>query len=178
MSALPTRPIDPPGADVEPQGAASLLPPDGRQSATALRIRRGVGRLLRGLGFAPVPELVLGSGRRADLVGLGARGEIWIVEIKSSPEDWRADRKWPDYRLHCDRLFFATLPEVAAVTAFPADAGLVLTDGLSAEVVRMAPEHRLAGATRKAVTLRIATVAARRLHDLLDPGAAAVELGL
>jgi hypothetical protein len=65
-----------------------------RQSETALVIARGTGRLLRSLGFACLSELPLPSGRRADLVAVNARGEIWIVEIKSSAEDLRADRKW------------------------------------------------------------------------------------
>ena len=84
-----------------------ILPADGRQSETACAIARGTARLLRSLGFSCVSELPLPSGRRADLVALNERGEIWIVEIKSSVEDLRADQKWPDYRLHCDRLFFA-----------------------------------------------------------------------
>ncbi len=83
-------------------------PADGRQSDTALAIARGTGRLLLSLGFSCVAELPLASGRRADLVGLDAGGEIWIVEIKSSVADFRADQKWQDYRMHCDRLFFAT----------------------------------------------------------------------
>ncbi|MFM9861591.1 MmcB family DNA repair protein [Pseudoxanthobacter sp. M-2] len=159
--------------------AAALLtdPPftDGRQSATALAIRRGARRLLRLHGFQALTEMALPSGRRADLAALGPSGEIWIVEIKSSLADWRADAKWPDYRFHCDRLFFATLPEVAAVAPFPEDAGLILTDGHVAEMVRMAPEHRLAGATRRWLTLRFAHGCARRLHDLEDPLAATLD---
>ncbi|MCC2113349.1 MAG: MmcB family DNA repair protein, partial [Hyphomicrobiales bacterium] len=70
---------------------ADLLPlEDGRQSAAALEIRRGVGRLLRLRAFSVLPELTLASGRRADLVALGQKGEIWIVEIKSSLADLRA----------------------------------------------------------------------------------------
>ena len=77
----------------------SLVPAaDGRQSETALAIARGTARLLRALGFACISELPLPSGRRADLVALNERGEIWIVEIKSSVEDLRADQKWQDYR--------------------------------------------------------------------------------
>src|SRR5450432_4822169 len=87
-------------------------PPDGRQSETALAVARGTARLLRSLGFSCIGELSLPSGRRADLVALGAAGEIWIVEIKSSVADFRADQKWTDYRLHCDRLFFATAAHV------------------------------------------------------------------
>jgi len=142
---------------------------DGRQSDTARAIQRGVGRLLVGLGFSVVYELPLASGRRADVAALSAAGEIWIVEIKSSVEDLRADRKWPDYRLHADRLFFATHAGVPA-EIFPADAGLIVADGFGAAVLREAPEHRLPPATRKATTLRFAHAAARRVHALMDPG--------
>ena len=91
-----------------PARQVSLVPPpDRRQSETALAIARGTARLLRSLGFSCISELPLPSGRRADLVALNERGEIWIVEIKSSVEDLRADQKWEDYRAHCDRLFFA-----------------------------------------------------------------------
>lgn len=141
---------------------------DGRQSEAATRVWRGAARMLRQAGFSCLGELTLASGRRADLVCLSSRGEIWIVEVKSSVADVRADGKWPDYRLHCDRLFFATHPQVPT-EIFPAEAGLILSDGYFAEILRDAPEHRLAAATRKAVTLRFAQTAANRLHALQDP---------
>lgn len=143
-------------------------PVDGRQSATALAIRRGTGRLLARHGLAMVTELTLASGRRADVVALSPRGEIWIVEIKSSLEDLRADGKWPDYKPFCDRLFFATHPAVPQA-AFPAAEGLIVSDGYDAEIVRPAAPGRLAAARRKAMTLRFAETAARRLHALEDP---------
>ena len=150
---------------------ASIAPPvDGRQSPYAAAVQRGVGRLLRAQGFAILTELPLATGRRADVVGLGARGEIWIVEIKSSTEDFRVDQKWPEYRLTCDRLFFATHAEVP-LDIFPPDAGLILADAYGAELMREAPEHRLAGATRRAMLLRFAQAAAHRLHGLMDPEA-------
>src|SRR5712672_4240756 len=102
---------------------AAALPIDGRQSPTSLAVARGTTRLLHSLGFSVVSELPLASGRRADLVALGADGEVWIVEIKSSIADFRADQKWIDYRLHCDRLFFATTLDVPC-EIFPQDAGL------------------------------------------------------
>ncbi len=145
------------------------LPADGRQSENALRIQRGAGRLLRRYDFACVPEFTLASGRRADLIAIGRKGEIWIVEIKSSLEDFRADGKWPEYRAYCDRLFFATRPGVP-LEIFPEDTGLILSDGYSADFLREAPEHKLAGATRKSLMLRLARAAAGRLHDLADPG--------
>jgi hypothetical protein len=150
---------------------SNLVPPaDGRQSPHALSVARGVGRLMRARGFAMVAELPLATGRRADIVALGPGGEMWIVEIKSSVEDLRVDQKWPDYRLSCDRLFFATHAGVP-IDIFPEDAGLILADAYGAELVREAPEHRLAGATRKAMMIRFAQAAAHRLHGLIDPAA-------
>lgn len=150
-----------------------VLPVDGRQSPHASAVQRGVGRLLRARGFAIVAELPLATGRRADVVALGPGGDIWIVEIKSSVEDFRVDGKWPDYRLSCDRLFFATHGGVP-LDIFPEDAGLMLADSYGAELMRDAPEHRLAAATRKAMLVRFAQAAAHRLHGLVDPEAAAV----
>ena len=133
-----------------------------------LVVTRGVKRHLVQLGFAVVEELPLASGRRADVVGLSPSGDIWIVEVKSSVEDFRVDQKWPFYRLHSDRLFFATSPRVP-LDIFPADCGLILADAHGGEILREAPEHRLAAATRKAMTLRFARAAAVRLHLLMDP---------
>ena len=135
---------------------------DGRQSERALVIRRGVQRLLQQMGAVALPELPLASGRRADLVALMPKGDIWIIEIKSSIEDFRVDRKWPDYRLHSDRLFFASHPDVPTVI-FPEECGFILSDGYGAEILRDAPEHRLAPATRKAMMFRLARVGAMRL---------------
>jgi hypothetical protein len=147
---------------------AASLPVDRRQSPTALAIARGTARFLRALGYSVVSELPLPSGRRADLVALGGDGEILIVEIKSSVADLRADQKWMDYRLHCDRLFFATIVDVPR-EIFPADAGLIVADAFGASIVGEAPEHRLAAATRKTVMLRFAHAAALRLQALADP---------
>jgi hypothetical protein len=142
---------------------ARVAPPvDGRQSEHAAAVQRGVGRLLRARGYAIVTELPLMTGRRADVVGLGPDGEIWIVEIKSSIEDFRVDRKWPEYRLFADRFFFATHPEVPA-EIFPRECGFILSDGYGAEILRDAPEHRMLPATRKALMLRIARAGAARL---------------
>lgn len=144
------------------------MPSDGRQSQTALTIARGTMRLLLSHGFTCVSELPLPSGRRADLVGIGRSGEIWIVEIKSSIADFRADRKWMDYRMHCDRLFFATTVDVPC-EIFPKDTGLIVADGFGGEFVCDAPEHRLPAPVRKTMTLRIAQCAALRLQSLIDP---------
>ncbi len=147
---------------------ASELPADGRQSETALAVARGTARLLHAHGYSVVSELPLASGRRADLVALDAGGAIWIVEIKSSVADFRADQKWMDYRAHCDRLFFATALDVPQ-EIFPLDAGLIVADAFAASFVREAPEHRLSAASRKAMMLAFARAAARRLQALADP---------
>src|SRR6059058_595699 len=146
----------------------AALPVDGRQSAAALAIARGTTRLLHSLGFSVVSELPLASGRRADLVALGGSGEVWIVEIKSSVADFRADQKWMDYRLHCDRLFFATTLDVPC-EIFPPEVGLIVADAFGASIVCEAPEHRLHAATRKSMTLAFARAAALRLAALADP---------
>ena len=135
---------------------------DGRQSERAMVVRRGVQRLMRDLGAHVLPELSLATGRRADLVALTRQGDIWIIEIKSSIEDFRVDRKWPEYRLHSDRFFFATHPDVPAAV-FPEECGFILSDGYGAEILREAPEHRLPAATRKALMLRMARAGAARL---------------
>jgi len=144
------------------------VPVDGRQSETALAVARGTARLLHALGRCVVSELGLPSGRRADLVALDTGGEIWIVEIKSSVADFRADQKWQDYRLHCDRLFFATCMDVPS-EIFPPDAGLIVADAFGAQMISEAPEHRLPAATRKSMMLLFARAAALRLQSLADP---------
>jgi hypothetical protein len=144
------------------------LKPDGRQSDTAQMIQRGVSRLLRASGFAVLPEFTLASGRRADLIGLNGSGQIWIVEIKSSLEDYRCDVKWPDYRDYCDRLFFA-IPTTLAPEIIPAEVGLVIADNWGADIIREPEPQSLHASRRKAVTLAFARAAALRLHGLYDP---------
>ena len=143
-------------------------PQDGPQSPAALDIRRGVARLLHAHHMATVAEVTLGNGRRADLVAVTSGGEIWIVEIKSCIDDFRADHKWPEYRAFCDRLYFAVGPAFPRDT-LPEDAGLIVADRYGGEVVRGAPEHRLAGARRKALTLKLVHTAAIRLQEVTDP---------
>lgn len=146
------------------------LPPDGRQSPRALAVQRGVCRLIIRLGYAPLTEVTLASGRRADVMALGPKGDLLIAEIKTSLADLRADAKWPDYRDFCDRLFFA-VPAEFPREHLPPDAGLMVADGFGAEILREAPEERLAAARRKAATVRFARAGALRLAWLADPEA-------
>ncbi len=149
---------------------AFVMPLDGRQSDTARAIQRGALRYLGARGLVGVPEFCLASGRRADIAAIDAKGEVWVIEIKSSVIDFRTDRKWTDYRVHCDRLFFAVSPDFP-VEILPEDAGVLVADQFGAGLIREAPRHAMPGATRRAVTLRLARTAAGRLMGLMDPEA-------
>jgi hypothetical protein len=150
------------GADPIPIPPPSLSP--------GQRLARGVCRHLAAIGHAAVEELVLATGLRVDVMALGPRGEIWVVECKSGRADFRADRKWQGYLPFCDRFFWAVDADFP-VALLPEDTGLILADGYDAEILRMAPEAPLPAARRKAVTQRFARHAAARLLALRDPGA-------
>jgi hypothetical protein len=148
-----------------------VFPADGRQSETALMIARGVRRLLRARGFSSLTELELIDGRRADIAAINGEGEVMIVEIKSSPADFRTDRKWRDYIACCDRLYFAISDRTPA-ELMPIEAGLIVADPYGAEILREAELQRMAPPSRRALLLRFAQAAADRLHRLADPGGA------
>lgn len=151
---------------------SASLQPDGRQSPVAAGVQRGVRRLFAQLGHVTLPEFSLANGRRADLIALAPDGHVTIVEIKSSVADFRADRKWTDYEEFCDRFFFA-VPETVPFDILPEDRGLIVADSFGAAILRASAHHPLAGARRKAVTLRFAQSAASLLHALADPDAIA-----
>ena len=145
---------------------------DLRQSPTALRVQRGVMRFLRAAhDFCCYAEVSLSNGRRADVVAVGPKGEIWIVEIKSSLEDFRVDTKWPEYRAYCDRLLFAVAPAFP-MGVLPVDTGLIVADRFGGEMIRGAPQHALPAARRKALLIAIARHACLRLQTALDPESA------
>lgn len=133
-------------------------------------LARGVCRHLLHHGFATVEELVPAPGLRVDVMALGPKGEVWIVECKSGRADFTSDRKWQGYLEWADRFFWAVDADFP-VDLLPPETGLILADGYGAEMVRDAPEHRLAGATRRSMLLRYARTAALRLHALADPAA-------
>ncbi len=145
--------------------AAPIVAP----ASSAARLARGVTRALHDLGQASLIEFTLRSGRRVDVIGLDPAGRLTIVEIKSSLEDFRADRKWRDYLDYCDRFFFA-VPEDFPQEVLPEDCGLMIADGYGAIVLREAPLLPLAPARRRALILRFAQTAAQRLSHVEDPG--------
>lgn len=132
-------------------------------------LARGVGRLLQGHGFVSVEEFVPVTGLRVDVMGLGPKSEIWVVECKSSRVDFTSDAKWQGYLDWCDRYFWA-VDEAFPTDLLPEGTGLMIADAYDGEILRMAPEQRLAPARRKVLLHKFATHAARRLQALRDPG--------
>ena len=128
---------------------------------TTLSVTRGAARLLMDMGYAPLLEVCLPNGRRADVMAVGRKGDIVICEVKSGIEDYRVDRKWPEYAPFCDAFFFAVAPEFPQ-DVLPEEPGLIVADAFGGAVVRDAPVAALAAARRKALTLAFARLGALR----------------
>ncbi|WP_332773167.1 DNA repair putative endonuclease MmcB [Phenylobacterium sp.] len=124
-------------------------------------VTRGAARLLADLGYAPLSEVTLPNGRRADLMALSPKGHIVIVEVKSGLEDYRVDRKWHEYMPYCDSFAFAVAPEFPR-EILPEEPGLIVCDAFGGAVLREAPTAPLAGARRKALTIAFGRLAAMR----------------
>lgn len=131
-------------------------------------LARGVCRHLLGHDFATVVELVPAPGLRVDVMALGPKGEIWIVECKSSRVDFTSDRKWQGYLEWCDRFFWAVDADFPA-DLLPLETGLIIADSYDAEILRMPAESKLAPARRKVMMHKFARHAALRLQALRDP---------
>ena len=134
-------------------------------------LARGVCRHLLTYDFVSVEELVPTSGRRVDVMALGPKGEVWIIECKSSRADFQSDHKWQDYLKWSDRYFWA-VDEYFPTEILPADTGLIIADAYDAAIIRMGPEIKIAPARRKTVIQKFARHAARRAHSCRDPGVA------
>jgi hypothetical protein len=132
------------------------------------RLARGVCRHLAAQGFACLEEFTPERGLRVDVMALGPKGELWVVECKSSRADYTGDRKWQGYLDWCDRYFWA-VSEDFPTELLPEGTGLILADAWDADLVRLGDEVRLAGARRKALTMKFARAAALRLQGLRDP---------
>lgn len=148
--------------------ALESRPSSHRPDVTAT-LTRGVSRLFRDLGLAPMAEFRLPNGRRADMAGLCPKGRIVIAEIKSCEADFAADEKWEDYLPFCDEFFFAVAAEFPRAL-LPDTEGLIVADGFGGAVVREAQVRAMAAARRKAITLRFARQAAARTAFMLEEG--------
>ena len=135
-------------------------------------LARGVARALLGFDFVSLAEFVPAPGLRVDLICLGPKAEVWIVECKSSRADFVTDNKWQGYLGWCDRFFWAVDTDFPT-ELLPAETGIILADGYGGEIVRMAAETPLAAARRKALLRGFGRAAALRLQALNDPGVSA-----
>ncbi|SCZ64264.1 hypothetical protein SAMN04488118_105214 [Epibacterium ulvae] len=130
-------------------------------------LARGVSRCLFSLGFATLKEFTPTRGLRVDVMALGPKGQLWVIECKSCRADFTGDQKWQGYLEWCDRFFWAVDLDFPT-EILPADTGLLLADAYGGEIVTMAPEAKLAPARRKKLTQKFATDAALRLARLED----------
>jgi hypothetical protein len=151
---------------------AAFAPAAAERAAQA--VARGICRLFARNDVWCIAEMPLRSGRRADLMGIDAKGRIVIVEIKVSRADLIGDGKWPDYLAHCDRFYWGLPPHLDRACldgeAFaPERCGVIVADGYDAEIVRPAPALAMATARRKAEIERLARAALRRQLVGLDP---------
>jgi hypothetical protein len=119
-------------------------------------------------GWAPVREMPLPNGRRADILALLPDGRFAVVEVKSGARDFLSDQKWPEYREFCDLLYFAVDLDFPQ-ELLPDDVGLLVVEGREAALLREAPAHPLAPARRRSLLHRYAVTAAGRLAALQDP---------
>ena len=137
---------------------------------TGQLLARGMARHLAGLGFVSLEEFPPIKGLRVDLLALGRKSEIWIIECKSSREDFMSDEKWRNYLPWCDQYFWA-VPTDFPVDILPEQTGVFWADGYDAELMRDAPISTLSPARRKSIIHRFARRAALRLAVLRDPAA-------
>jgi hypothetical protein len=146
------------------------MPPVARQARpdVTLAVCRGACRLLRQAGRSALLEVPLPDGRRADIMAIGGTGQLTIVEVKSSIEDWRTDQKWSDYLDWCDELYFA-VPVDFPKELIPEAVGLIVADAYGGEILRLPARRPVAPARRKALLVDCARLASERLARLEDP---------
>jgi hypothetical protein len=140
----------------------------------AVAVARGISRLFARNDSWCLAEMPLRCGRRADLMGIDAKGRITIVEIKISRADLLGDGKWPDYLDYCDRFYWGLPPELDRApletpSFLPERCGVIVADAYDAEILRPAALVPLAAARRKVETERLARTALRRLVNGADP---------
>lgn len=142
-------------------------PAFGARPEVTSALTRGVSRLFRDLGLAPMAEFRLPNGRRADMAGLCPKGRLIIAEIKSCEADFTADGKWAEYLGFCDEFYFAVNADFPRAL-LPAAEGLIVADAFGAAIVRPSALRAMAAARRKAITLRFARQAAARSAFILE----------
>lgn len=131
-------------------------------------LSRGTSRMLAEYGFASIEEFVPQRGLRVDVMAIGPKNEIWVIECKSSRADFQSDTKWQGYLAWCDRFFWSVGPDFPS-ELLPEDTGLIAADAYGGEILRMGPVAPVAPARRKSLIHKMAYTAARRLQMMRDP---------
>ena len=133
------------------------------------RLRRGVRRLLAEMGYGTLSEFRLTTGRRVDVIGLNGEAEFVIVEIKTSLEDFRGDRKWREYLPFCERFYFA-VPDGFPDAVLPGECGVIVADAYGGAVCREPCVIPVNAARKRRQIVRFALAASTRLQRAFDPG--------
>lgn len=146
---------------------------DAFSNLAAPDVVRGICRLFARNDVWCLTEMPLRCGRRADLMGIDAKGHIIIVEIKVSRADLLGDGKWTDYLDYCDRFYWGLPPSLdraplESEAFLPDNCGVIVADGYDAEILRPAPLRQLASARRKVEVERLARASLRRLVNSSD----------
>jgi len=149
-------------------------PPLAEELRAARLVARGISRLFARNDIWCLAEMPLRNNRRADLMGIDAKGHVVIVEIKVARGDLLGDAKWPEYLDYCDRFYWGLPPELdrtplAGEAFLPGHCGVIVADGYDGEIIRPAPTRALAPARRKVEVERLARAALRRMVTSGDP---------
>jgi hypothetical protein len=152
----------------------TVLSPSDSPALSAGDVARGIGRLFARNDIWCLAEVPLKNGRRADLMGIDAKGLIVIVEIKVARADLLGDAKWTDYLDYCDRFYWGLPPgldraPLESAAYRPETCGVIVADGYDAEILRPAALDPLAAARRKTQVEHLARTAMRRHMALIDP---------
>lgn len=132
------------------------------------QLARGVIRLMNDMGYEAVTEFRLGNARRVDVMAINKKGDIAVIEVKTTLADFRSDQKWSEYLEYCDHFYFA-VPEDFPTDHLPTGHGLIIADRFSGIAIKEAPYCKMNAARRRSVTLKFGRVAASRLKAFEDP---------
>jgi len=170
--------VEKPTIAIDSHKTETLAPPDKARPVPtrdrgAEAVARGIARMFARNDIWCLAEMPLRNNRRADLMGIDAKGHVIIVEIKVARSDLLGDSKWPDYLDHCDRFYWGVPPDLNRTPLdgegyLPDSCGVIVADGYDAEILRPAPLLPLAAARRKVEVERLARAALRRHYGQSD----------
>ena len=135
---------------------------------TTRRITDAIARSYYGQGDGVLREFRLKVRRRVDLITITDQGLITIIEIKSSPEDFRSDKKWGEYIEWADRFYFG-VGDNFPIDILPKEHGIIKTDGFDCHEARPSLVNKLNGSRRNTLVRNMAKASMRRIeHERND----------